>query len=113
VPTQANHTEVDLLGLAQQTPQGYQLGGAHQASFIETVGTIQSCECPYHLPILLMNNDNVGGHGKNLDPMARWLAEGHTEQCTVLHLPDGQLSIHKECQCIDMLQSGMEMEIEE
>jgi hypothetical protein len=112
MPARASHTEVDLLGLAPQTPQGYQLGDAHQAYFIEPVGTIQSCECLYHLPILLMS-DNVGGHGKNLDPMARWLAEGHAEQCTVLHLPDGQLSIHKECQCSDMLQSGMEMEIEE
>lgn len=58
-------------------------------------------------------SDNVDGDEKNLDPMARWLAEGNAEQHVVLHLPDGQLSIHKDCQCSDMLQPGMEMEIEE
>jgi hypothetical protein len=112
VPTRAGHTEVELLGLAPQTSQSHQLSEAHQAAFIDSVGTTHSSKCRYHIPILLMS-DNVDEHEKNLDPMARWLAEGPHEQCTLLHLPDGQLSIYKECQCSDILPSGMDMEIEE
>jgi hypothetical protein len=112
MPTRASQIEVDLLGLAPQTPHGYQLGEVHQASFINAVSTAQSTECLYHLPILQMR-DNVLGYEKNLDPMARWLAEGHTEQCALLRLADGQLSMNKECQCSNRLQPGMEMEIEE
>jgi hypothetical protein len=112
MPTRASQIEVDLFGLAPQAPQGYQLGGVHQASFADTVSTTQFNECLYHRPILQMR-DNVRGYEKNLDPMARWLAEGHAEQCALLHLADGQLSVHKECQCSNKLQPGMEMEIEE
>jgi len=111
LPVGAGQTPVDLLGLASQTSQGYELGGNHQGSFIDSVGAMRFCECPYHRPILM--SDKVDGDEKNLDPMARWLAEGNAEQNVVLHLPDGQLSIHKDCQCSNMLQPGMEMEIEE
>jgi hypothetical protein len=100
------------LGLAPQTPQGYQAGEAHQAPFVDSIGDAQSNECLYHHPILLMSA-NLCEHGRNLDPMARWLAEGHAEQCAVVHLSDGQLSMHKDCQCSNVLPSGMEMEIEE
>jgi len=112
MPTRASQIAVDLLGIAPQTPQGYQLGDVYQTSSIDTVGTTQSSECPYHRPILQMR-DIVRGCEKNLDPMARWLAEGNTEQCALLYLADGQLSIHKECQCSKRLQPGMKMKIEE
>ncbi len=112
IPNSASHIDIELLGLAPRAHQGYQLGDAHQEFLVKQIGTKPPSECLYHLPILQMS-DNVNGCEKNLDPMARWLSEDHTEQCTVLHLPNGQLSIHKECRCSDMLQAGMEVEIEE
>lgn len=112
LPIQAGQMEADLFGLASQTFEDYPPHDAHQASFIQPIDATQSGGCPYHLPILLMR-DNGSGHGQGLDPMARWLAEGPTEQSAVLRLPDGQLSIHKECQCSDILQYGTDMGIEE
>jgi hypothetical protein len=105
-------TELDLLGLASQAHEAYQLHDSHQAFFVAPADTTQSGGCLYHQPILLMGDDVRGGE-QRLDPMARWLAEGHTEQCAILHLHDGRLSIHKECQCSDVSQPGMELVMEE
>jgi hypothetical protein len=111
LPIQAGQMEADLVGLASQTFDDYQPNNAHQAFFIQPINASQPGGCPHHLPILLVR-DNGSGHGQGLDPMARWLAEGPTEQSAVLHLPDGQLSIHKECQCRDILQYGTDVGIE-
>lgn len=111
VSTWASHIELNLLGLASQAHEGSELHEPTQASFIEPVAITQSDGCLYHQPILLMR-DTAGGSEQSLDPMARWLAEDHIEECAILHLHDGRLSIHKECQCNDVLQPGTELEMD-
>jgi len=108
--------EADLIGITTETLEDYQTNITYQASSIDVANATQSAGCVYHGSILQMH-DSVGGHGQGqghgLAPMPRWLGEGPAEQCSVLHLHNGQLSIHKDCQCSDVLQDGADMDNED
>jgi hypothetical protein len=108
----ARQLELDLLGLDRQQLEGYNLNEFSQPAVVDSAGFKLADDCPRHGPILAMGN-GVGTREQSLSPMARWLGEGHTEQCTLLLLQDGNLSFHKECQCGKLLEAGMGLEIED
>ena len=55
--------------------------------------------CPYHGPILRMDH-SARGHGSGLDPMSRFLHEGHSEQSALFIRPDtDQPSTSRGCAC--------------
>jgi len=85
------------------TFQNYQTNESQQSPADVPMPNGQAIACPYHLPFLQMHS-GIGSSGYGLDPMGRWHVEDSSEQCTIVHGYDGQLSIHKECRCNEILQ---------
>ena len=96
--TQSNNTSKTHQGQGQNTTAPRQ-GPSATLSTVQTTRQAQHPPCPFHGPILQVFPTPYR-QGQGLDPMARFLGEGPSQQHAMFVRPDtGKLSTSRGCTC--------------
>ncbi|KAH8812638.1 hypothetical protein F5884DRAFT_832255 [Xylogone sp. PMI_703] len=82
-----------------KTYQPYNPYPIHTVTYTENHNTI---DCPYHSQVL-QGSSTQGTCGYGKDPMTRWQMIDSYDECSIVCRQDGELSIHKDCQCKEMV----------
>jgi hypothetical protein len=76
---------------------------------LQTMPIESSLACPYHGPMLQMTWTGVHPKEGYL-PLARFQAEGPSEQNAAFHCPDtGELSISRDCSCYQIMEGILDL----